>query len=144
MRALLITLLLLTSIARESLAAENGVIILYHHVATNTPSSTSISPDDFRAHLEYLRDNQFNVIRLDSLIENLKNNRQLPDRAVSITFDDGYLSIYEEAFPLLQSFDFPFALFVSSDPLNRNQVNYMSWEQGGKCPKPVLLLRTIW
>ena len=129
MRALLITLLLLTSIARESLAAENGVIILYHHVATNTPSSTSISPDDFRAHLEYLRDNQFNVIRLDSLIENLKNNRQLPDRAVSITFDDGYLSIYEEAFPLLQSFDFPFALFVSSDPLNRNQENYMSWEQ---------------
>ena len=69
MRTLLITLLLLTSIARESLAAENGVIILYHHVATNTPSSTSISPDDFRAHLEYLRDNQFNVIRLDSLIE---------------------------------------------------------------------------
>ena len=129
MRTLLITLLLLTSIARESLAAENGVIILYHHVATNTPSSTSISPDDFRAHLEYLRDNQLNVIRLDSLIENLKNNRQLPDRAVSITFDDGYLSIYEEAFPLLQSFNFPFALFVSSDPLNRKQANYMSWDQ---------------
>ena len=129
MRALVITLLLFTNIAQESLASENGVIILYHHVATNTPSSTSISPADFRAHLEYLRDNQFNVIRLDSLIESLKNNRQLPDRAVSITFDDGYLSIYEEAFPLLKSFNFPFALFVSSDPLNRNQANYMSWDQ---------------
>ncbi len=129
MRALLITLLLFTNLAQESSASENGVIILYHHVATNTPSSTSISPADFRAHLEYLRDNQFNVIRLDSLIESLKNNRQLPDRAVSITFDDGYLSIYEEAFPLLQSFNFPFALFVSSNPLNRNQANYMSWDQ---------------
>ena len=129
MRAIFITVLLLTSMGQESSAAESGVIVLYHHVATNTPSSTSISPEDFRAHLEYLRDNQFNVVRLDTLIESLKNQRQLPDRTISITFDDGYISIYEEAFPILQSFGFPFALFVSTDPLNRNQTNYMNWEQ---------------
>ena len=129
MRAIFITVLLLTSMGQESSAAESGVIVLYHHVATNTPSSTSISPEGFRAHLEYLRDNQFNVVRLDTLIETLKNQRQLPDRTISITFDDGYISIYEEAFPMLQSFGFPFALFVSTDPLNRNQTNYMNWEQ---------------
>ena len=53
----------------------------------------------------------------------------MPDRTISITFDDGYISIYEEAFPILQSFGFPFALFVSTDPLNRNQTNYMNWDQ---------------
>ena len=111
------------------MAAEHGVILLYHHVATDTPPSTSISPTDFRAHLEYLRDNDFNVIGLDTLIEALRNGRPVPDRAVAITFDDGYSSIYSEAFPMLQSFGYPFTLFLSTDPINRSQANYMSWEQ---------------
>ena len=111
------------------MAAEHGVILLYHHVATDTPPSTSISPTDFRAHLEYLRDNDFSVIGLDTLIEALRNGKPVPDRAVAITFDDGYASIYSEAFPMLQSFGYPFTLFLSTDPINRSQANYMTWAQ---------------
>ncbi|MDP6413502.1 MAG: polysaccharide deacetylase family protein [Gammaproteobacteria bacterium] len=129
MRGFLIVLLTMLCLSGHSMAAEHGVILLYHHVATDTPPSTSISPTDFRAHLEYLRDNDFNVIGLDTLIEALRNGRPVPDRAVAITFDDGYDSIYNEAFPMLQSFGFPFTLFLSTDPINRSQANYMSWEQ---------------
>ncbi len=111
------------------MAAEHGVILLYHHVATDTPPSTSISPTDFRAQLEYLRDNDFSVIGLDTLIEALRNGKPVPDRAVAITFDDGYASIYSEAFPMLQSFGYPFTLFLSTDPINRSQANYMTWAQ---------------
>ncbi|HAJ76636.1 MAG TPA: xylanase [Gammaproteobacteria bacterium] len=128
-RGFLIVLLTMLCLSGHSMAAEHGVILLYHHVATDTPPSTSISPTDFRAHLEYLRDNDFNVIGLDTLIEALRNGRPVPDRAVAITFDDGYDSIYNEAFPMLQSFGFPFTLFLSTDPINRSQANYMSWEQ---------------
>ena len=129
MRGFLIVLLTMLCVSGRSMAAEHGVILLYHHVATDTPPSTSISPTDFRAQLEYLRDNDFSVIGLDTLIEALRNRKPVPDRAVAITFDDGYASIYSEAFPMLQSFGYPFTLFLSTDPINRSQANYMTWAQ---------------
>lgn len=120
---------LLAGITVSSQAAQHGVIVLYHHVAEDTPPSTTISPDDFRRHLEFLRDNDFNVMALDDMIEALRSKRDIPDRSVAITFDDGYLSIYREAFPMLQEFGFPFAVFVSTQPINDNQAGYMNWDQ---------------
>lgn len=109
--------------------AESAVILLYHHVAEDTPPSTTISPTDFDGHLRYLRDNDFNVIPLDQMIDGLQNGMPLPNKSVVITFDDGYSSIYDEAFPLLQSYDYPFTLFVSTEPIDRSQGGYMNWEQ---------------
>lgn len=125
-------LLVAVLLAGPGWAASGGVILLYHHVAENTPASTSISPEDFRGHLEYLRDNDFQVVGLDMMVEALRNGEELPDRAVAITFDDGYLSIYETAFPMLRSFGFPFTLFLSTGPIDRQLRDYMSWEQIGE------------
>lgn len=110
-------------------AADSAVILLYHHVAEDTPASTSISPVEFRSHLNYLKDNGFNIIPLDQMINSLKADQPLPEKSVVITFDDGYSSIYSTAFPLLQSFAYPFALFLSTQPIDDRQSNYMSWEQ---------------
>ncbi|MEQ8953805.1 MAG: polysaccharide deacetylase family protein, partial [Gammaproteobacteria bacterium] len=121
--------LLLACLAMPAYGASSGVIVLYHHVATDTPPSTTISPADFRRHLEYLRDNDFNVMPLDQLVESLRSGQGIPDKSVAITFDDGYISIYEEAFPMLQSFGFPFTLFLSTGPIDENQRNYMNWSQ---------------
>ena len=120
---------IITQMAFSATEESHGVILLYHHVASDTPPSTSISPENFRNHLEYLRDNEFNVIPLDQMVENLRAGNPIPDKAVAITFDDGYISIYEEAFPMLQSFNFPFTLFLSTGPIDRNQNNYMTWDQ---------------
>ncbi|MGI9251838.1 MAG: polysaccharide deacetylase family protein [Pseudohongiellaceae bacterium] len=109
--------------------ASSGVIVVYHHVAEDTPPSTTISPDDFRGHLVYLRNNGYVVLRLDDMVGRLRGGEGLPDRAVAITFDDGYISIYETAFPLLQEFDMPFALFVSTEPVDGRRPGYMNWEQ---------------
>ena len=110
-------------------ASEHGVILLYHHVDSDTPPSTSISPDNFRAHLDYLRDNDFTVVGLPEMIEALQSQAPLPEKAVAISFDDGYISIYETAFPMLREYDYPFTLFVSTGPIDANQPNYMSWDQ---------------
>jgi len=125
---LLCVALLLGWSGRPLFGAEHGVIVLYHHVATNTPPSTSISPADFLTHLEYLRDNNFNVMPLEDMVENLRSQNPIPDMSVAITFDDGYISIYEQAYPLLQSFGFPFTVFVSTQPINDRQANFMTWE----------------
>lgn len=116
-------------VAPANNAAEHGVITTYHHVANDTPPSTTILPADFRKHLEHLRDNNFNVIPLDQMIEALLRQEPLPEKAVAITFDDGYISIYDTAFPMLQEFGFPFTLFVSTAPIDAGQPNFMTWDQ---------------
>ncbi len=123
---LALCLLLLSS---PALAAQSAVILLYHHVAEDTPPSTTISPADFEAHLRYLRDNDFTVIPLDHMVNSLRSGQALPDKAVVITFDDGYSSIYETAFPMLQAYGYPFTLFLSTEPIDDGLRNYMNWEQ---------------
>ena len=126
---LLKSCLLLLALIPLANAAEHGVILQYHHVAEDTPPSTTISPDDFQSHMEYLRDNGFSVLALDEMIEKLRLHTEIPDKAVAITFDDGYLSIYEEAFPRLQQFGYPFTVFISTQPIDANQANFMTWSQ---------------
>lgn len=106
----------------------SGVVLLYHHVASDTPPSTTISPETFRSHLEYLRANDFNVIGLSEMVVALQNRQAIPEKSIAITFDDGYSSIYDTAFPMLEEFGFPFTLFVSTGPIDRAQRNYMTWE----------------
>ena len=111
------------------MAAQSAVIVLYHHVAEDTPPSTSISPANFDTHLRYLRDNDFNVIALDRMIDSLRSGQSLPEKSVVITFDDGYSSIYDKAFPMLQSYGYPFTLFLSTEPIDDGLSNYMNWDQ---------------
>jgi len=126
--SLIFSFFLMSSAFTASEAATSGVALLYHHVAVDTPPSTSISPESFRAHLEYLRDNDFHVIDLSEMVNALQSRQSIPEKSIAITFDDGYSSIYDTAFPMLEEFGFPFTLFVTTGPIDAAQSNYMSWE----------------
>lgn len=104
-------------------------ILMYHHVSASTPRSTSVSPQELRAHLSFLRDNDFTVIALTDAIDAIRGNQALPDKAVVLTFDDAYENIYSAGRPILQEFDMPWTLFVTTDPVGDRPGNYMSWEQ---------------
>jgi peptidoglycan/xylan/chitin deacetylase (PgdA/CDA1 family) len=109
----------------------NGAVILeYHNVSTTTAADSSISPANFRAQMEFLRDNDFSVLPLEQVIKSLKDGTALPSKTAVITFDDGYRSVYESAFPLLKSFGWPFTIFVTTGQVSANQKSlYASWEQ---------------
>ncbi len=107
----------------------NAVILQYHHVSTATPRVTSVSHDEFRAHLEYLRTNGFTVLRLEDIVQTLRSGGTLPDKAAAITFDDGYRNNYDTAFPLLREYGWPFTLFVSAGLVDSNPQLYLTWEQ---------------
>ncbi|WP_395338732.1 polysaccharide deacetylase family protein [Ningiella sp. W23] len=109
------------------------VILQYHHVDNETPPITSIKPDVFLAHMEYLKENH-NVVRLRDAIEAIKQNLPLPDNAVAITFDDGYESIFKHAHPILSDFEFPYTVFVNPDSIERLS-NQLTWDEVNQMSK---------
>jgi biofilm PGA synthesis lipoprotein PgaB len=106
-----------------------AVVLQYHHVDTATPASTSTSPERFAMHLDYLEGAGFEVVPLQALVDRLRKNQPLPDRAAAITFDDGYLSIYEKAWPLLKTRGWPFTIFINTEPHDQRRPLFMSWDQ---------------
>jgi poly-beta-1,6-N-acetyl-D-glucosamine N-deacetylase len=108
----------------------NAVVVLqYHHIADDTPASTSTSPDLFAQHLEYLAEHNFNVLSLKQVIHHLKNNQPFAEKSVLITFDDGYMSILDTALPLLKQKGFAFTVFVNSQPIEQKLKQFMDWQQ---------------
>lgn len=107
----------------------HAVITIYHHVSDSTPRSTSLTAEELRIQMEYLRDNDFEVWPLDRLLIALQNKEPVAERTAVLTFDDAYSSIYDTGWPLLQEFGFPMTLFVTTQPVNDNQRGYMTWDQ---------------
>lgn len=107
----------------------SAVILMYHHVSATTPRITSLNADEFRQHLAYLRDNDFNVMPLEDIVSALRSGAALPDRTAAITFDDGYRNNYDTAYPMLREFGFPFTLFISSGLVGSNANLYLNWDQ---------------
>jgi peptidoglycan/xylan/chitin deacetylase (PgdA/CDA1 family) len=124
MRVLLFCYLLLSS-----LPASAAVMLIYHHVAEDTPRVSSVTAAEFRGHLQYLRDNHFQVIGLDVLIDQLKNGKPIADNAVVITFDDSYENNFTTAHPILREFGYPYTIFISPGDIDKGTGPVMNWQQ---------------
>ncbi len=92
---------------------ENKVIVLtYHHISDNFHSNFTISPHRFREHIEYIHDAGLQPISFQRLLTFLETGELNIKNAVLITFDDGYESFYEHAFPVLKEYQYPAVQFV--------------------------------
>jgi len=78
---------------------------VYHRFGDDRFPSTNIEIEQFKAHLDYLRVNHYEVITLSKALEKLKTN-QLQPKTVVLTIDDGYKSFYQNALPLLEQYGF--------------------------------------
>ena len=118
-----------TTDAAAAGAADHAVVLVYHHVSDRTPPSTSVTPAVFETHLDYLARSDFTVLPLSEVIQALATGRPLPARAVALTFDDAYVSVYREALPRLERRGWPFTVFVATDSIDRGYGSYMSWDE---------------
>lgn len=103
-------------------------ILQYHHVSSSTPASTSLSPKQFTEQMAYLKSAGFQVVDLKTALDKIKAHESLPDKAVAITFDDGYRDIYEQGFPILKQYGYPFTVFVNSLPLKQKNPHFLTWD----------------
>jgi peptidoglycan/xylan/chitin deacetylase (PgdA/CDA1 family) len=107
----------------------HGVILQYHHVSETTPFTTSISPDQFKLHLQWLEENDFRILPLSEIIKRLNSREPLADKTAAITFDDGYSNVYENAYPLLKKRGWPFTIFVNTGPVDQEYKSHINWGQ---------------
>lgn len=104
------------------------VILLYHRIAIPTePNDYFVTPADFRAQLQALADWGYTSIPLSLLIRAVNEGAPLPPRPIVISFDDGDISVYETAFPLMQEFGFSGINYIVSNRLH--SPGYMTAEQ---------------
>lgn len=102
------------------------VILQYHHVSSETPRVTSISPEELEAHMAYLAKNH-EVISLQSALDSIKNKTPLADKSVVITFDDGYKNILENGHPILKKYGFEYTIFINPDQINATS-SQLTWK----------------
>ena len=108
---------------RAKLREENqALILLYHNVTDKRSISSSddlyVHIDDFRKQLDYLVDNNYNVVTLEQLYKMRKNEEKIPEKTIVLTFDDGDKSSYDVVFPELKKRGLKASFFVTTRQLN--------------------------
>lgn len=120
------TVLLSGPLAVKATAA---TVLIYHHFGDDRYPTTNVPLDNFRAQMDYLRAHDYQVITLARLVRILIDGQPLPEKAVVITIDDGYRSIYDRAWPILKEFAYPFTVFLYVEGLEKGYSNYLTWAQ---------------
>ncbi len=105
----------------ESVDTTSTAAILGYHRFSESPNisrrllSTTIFIDKFREQMQTLKDNDISVISLGDFLAWRRGEKSIPPFSVIITIDDGYVSTYNLAFPILKEFGFPFTLYLYSN-----------------------------
>lgn len=90
------------------------VSVLGYHEFTSSQKATEmrLPIGKFRKQLQEIKDNNLNVITLEQFLKWKRGEKSLPDRSVLITIDDGWKSVYTDAFPVLKEFGYPFTVYL--------------------------------
>lgn len=110
-------------------AADSAVVFMYHRFGEDRFPATSVRMDAFEAQLNWLAENNFEVIDLRQLLAFLSDGGELPERAVVLTIDDAYATIHSRAWPLLRERNWPFTIFVATEPVDDGYSDFLSWSQ---------------
>ena len=118
-------------------------ILMYHSISDNPEYGVhpyyrlATTPDVFAQHMALLADQGYQVISLDAAVKLLRgdnsDNQDMPARVI-ITFDDGFLDLYINAFPILARHGFTATVFLPTSFINDSNTSligktFLSWYQ---------------
>ncbi len=108
-------------------------VLMYHRLITVPVDAGpqtiewTTAPDTFRAQMDYLAGHGYHTVSLDELVAYLEEGRPLPPRPVALTFDDGWVDVYDVARPVLKAHGFTGTAFIVTSYVGRGA--FMSWQQ---------------
>ncbi|MEN9246164.1 MAG: polysaccharide deacetylase family protein [Thermostichales cyanobacterium SRBZ-1_bins_19] len=106
-------------------------VIMYHDVVAGRKDVWfDVTAAELRQHFEWIRQQGATPITLDQLYDHLSQGSPLPAKPIVLTFDDAYLGLYENAFPLLKEYNFHAAYFVQTGFVGvPTSKDHFTWEQ---------------
>ena len=103
----------------EETPASNLIVLAYHDITDNNSVSegSSLNINDFKQQMAYLYENNYQTMGLEQFL-NYYNKGKFPEKCVMITFDDGYQSFLQLAYPIFKEYNFHAVIFpiVSMTP----------------------------
>ena len=109
-------------------------ILMYHYVS-NPPTDAdevrldlTVIPANFQAQMAYLAANNFTPIDFYDLSLAIVGKQTLPAKPIILTFDDGYLDMYENVFPVLGQHGFGATFFLITEFIDNQNPVYINWQ----------------
>src|SRR5216110_1287004 len=109
------------------------LIFCYHRLVDKIRyPGTEITPAVFEAQMKELKDKGITVISMQDLLAWKRGEKNIPPRCAVITFDDGWKSQYEVAWPILKKFGYPVTMFIYTEGVRGGSLGggeAITWEQ---------------
>lgn len=118
-------------------------ILMYHRIEDIAPGSDlypgmTMSPALFDAQMAHLAEEGFRCLSLGEVLRCVGGEMEAPPRAVSITFDDGYLDNYRNAWPILEKYGFSATIFLVAEKIGTAN----DWDKSD-APPPLMSIGEI-
>lgn len=109
-------------------------VLGYHNFSNTKPvSEMRMRTSEFCTQMQYIKDAGLSVITMEDFLQWLRGERQLPERCILITIDDGWKSVWTDAYPVLKAYGYPFTTFlytryiqVQGDSMTKAQIQEMA------------------
>lgn len=124
----------LINISEKKFGSKHGSILMYHSVGSNGHFFT-VKPEVFEWQLIYLSKSDYIIVPLADIMDKVRTGKQIPEKTVAITFDDGYVDNYYTVFPTIRKYNIPISIFIPVDFIGKKRLvrgvrmEHMSWPQ---------------
>jgi peptidoglycan/xylan/chitin deacetylase (PgdA/CDA1 family) len=110
------------------------VVFCYHRFVDKVRRpDTEITPQMFEEQMKMLQDRGIPVIHMQDFLAWRRGEKSIPPRAAIITMDDGWLTQYTVAWPILKKYNYPFTMFIYTEGLRPGGHfaggGMMTWDQ---------------
>jgi len=109
------------------------IIFCYHRLVDKVRyPGTEITPAAFEAQMKELKDHGITVISMQDLLAWKRGEKNIPPRCAVVSFDDGWKSQYEVAWPIMKKFGYPFTMFIYTEGVRGGSLGggeAITWEQ---------------
>jgi peptidoglycan/xylan/chitin deacetylase (PgdA/CDA1 family) len=105
-------------------------VIMYHDILPEKQVFFDVTPTEFEAALQLIRDKGLTPISMDQLVTHLTTGAPLPAKPILLSFDDGYQGHYTYVYPLLKKYGYPGLFAIYSEKVGKKTGrSSLSWEQ---------------
>lgn len=94
-------------------------VLMYHSIEYEKGNTARLPKEKFKEQMKYLKENNYTTLSLEEAYDFFISNKPIPEKAVVLTFDDGYVDNYVEAFPILKELEFKATFFVITDLVDK-------------------------